>query len=525
MWMNVPPEGAAVTPARGRLRYRPALILGCGVLLAWLGSTPAYADDRIPVAPAPETAPFSPDPTNVLERLEQLERRDLYQQQQLETLASENERLTSTLEQLRSRGAESDTRKTSASGELPDVAEDPFRKALLWSSEDGAWTLHFHNETQLDVRAYGHDHTEPVNQFGIYLPRMRMIFNGKLSEPIEYQVSINKGLGNLDLLDAYLNFQLLDERVQFRIGRYRVPFTYGFFVLSNQFLSTHERSVFALNLGYNRNMGAMLHGKLDEGAIDYAVAGVAGPRNSYFDTNANKDVLTYLNFRPFYHDETRPALKHLNVGGSYSYGSQDQTPQPQAFHTSASASSSGGVREGVPSFLELFSQVVERGIRAQWEVHLAYFFKQWTVMGAYGEARNTYGFLAGPGSVPVQARGWHVQAAYLLTGEEQTERSFVEVLRPFRFKSARHGFGAWEVQARFDHFDMDENVFTDGLADPTLWTNSVNTIDTGINWYLNRYVRISFTWQHCLYQDPVVYRPGQSSDTNDLYWLRFQSNF
>ena len=41
-----------------------------------------------------------------------------------------------------------------------------------------------------------------MNQFGFYTSRMRLYFNGSLTDPIEYSVSLNKGLGDLNLLDA-----------------------------------------------------------------------------------------------------------------------------------------------------------------------------------------------------------------------------------------------------------------------------------------------------------------------------------
>ena len=382
-----------------------------------------------------------------------------------------------------------------------------FDQGFQWATEDGEFDLQFHHEAQLDIRAYGQSDSDPVNQFGFYIPRARMIFNGHLTKPIEYNVSINKGLGSLDLLDAYFNFNY-DERLQMRIGRYRVPFTYDWFALSNQFLSTPERSVFASNYGFNRNFAAMMHGELMDEEIEYAVAAANGPRNSYFDTNAAKDVLTYVNFRPFRNSNEFTWLKHLNLGGSFDYGWQDQSPLPVAFRTSANATESAGTVEGVPAFLQLDENVTEKGERLQWELHAALYYKQLSLLGALDRGLNTYGFSDHAGSVPVHARAWHVQFGYFITGEEVERRTFVEPLRPFDLRSGKRGPGAIELQARFDRFELGDNVFDGGLADHASWTNQVTTIDSGINWYLNKYVKIDFDWQHCLYGSPVTFRPG-----------------
>lgn len=398
-----------------------------------------------------------------------------------------------------------------------------FFEGFKWETQDGEYTLNFHNETQIETRTYTLN-TDPVNQFGYDVPRMRMIFNGRLTRPIEYNVSINKGLGSLDLLDAYLNFNY-DPRMQFRIGRYRVPFTYDWYALNNQFLPTPERSVFAINEGYNRNLGAMLHGELLDERVDYALAAVNGPRNSYVDTNADKDLLGYLNVRPFMQSECYDYLKHLNVGGSMTWGIQDQPAIPADFRTSANATESLGTVVEVPSFLELNNGVREQGIRRMWEFHWAYYYKQLSLLGAIDQGFNDYVVTSTNTTVRLPTRGWHIQFAYFLTGEEVERRTFVEPLRPFDLREGKRGPGAWEIQTRFDHFALGDQVFSGGLADPNLWTNQVNTIDSGVNWYLNKYMKIYFDWQHNIYNSPVQYRPGGLSTRNNLLWMRFQIYF
>ena len=131
----------------------------------------------------------------------------------------------------------------------------------------------------------------------------------------------------------------------------------------------------------------------------------------------------------------------------------------------------------------------------------------------------------GARSVVVPTSGYHAQFAYLLTGEQIERRYFISPLHPFDLRRGKFGLGAVEVQARFDHFEVGDQVFTGGLADPNLWTNRVNTIDAGVNWYLNKYTKIYFDWQHTMYGQPVPYRPGGFQSTSDLFWMRFQIYF
>ena len=52
----------------------------------------------------------------------------------------------------------------------------------------------------------------------------------------------------------------------------------------------------------------------------------------------------------------------------------------------------GETLEGVPSFLELHANVVERGLRSLWDLHAAWYWKQLSLLGALDGGYNTYGF-------------------------------------------------------------------------------------------------------------------------------------
>lgn len=406
----------------------------------------------------------------------------------------------------------------------PRTLQGVFQDGFRWQTQDGENSLQIHSEVQFDFRAYDQPHSDPVNQFGDYVPRARVILNGTLSKPIEYNFSFNKGLGTLDLLDAYFNFNY-DDRLQLRIGRFRMPFMYEWYEFSNQFLPAPERSVYAINYGYNRNIGVMLHGEILEEHVNYAVAMANGPRNSYFDSNASKDVIAYLNLRPYAHHEEDAFLRHLNFGGSFGWGYQDQTAFPLTFRTSTNAGENTGTSAAAPAFLMLNANVIENGLREQWELHTAWYYRHLSLIGGWEKGFNTYDTRPAAGRVSVPVEGFHIQAGYFLTGETVARRTFVEPLRPFDLRAGKRGPGAWELQSRIDRFLIDGEVFDAGLANPALWTNHVTTLDLGLNWYLNKYVKIYFDWQRSQYGSPVQYRPGGFHRSSDLYWFRCQYYF
>ncbi len=123
-------------------------------------------------------------------------------------------------------------------------------------------------------------------------------------------------------------------------------------------------------------------------------------------------------------------------------------------------------------------------------------------------------------SVKLPVGGFMVQASYLLTGETRERLSLVDPIHPFNPRSGQFGLGALELQARFSELSVGNQVFTAGLADPNLWSNRVDMVDVGLNWYLNKFVKVYFDWEHAMFGQAVYASPGVWQKTNDLFWLR-----
>ncbi len=274
-------------------------------------------------------------------------------------------------------------------------------------------------------------------------------------------------------------------------------------------------------------LGAKRWGTLLDKRLDYAVGVFNGPRNSFEDFNESKDVIGYLNARPFGEREEGALLRNLNVGGSFAYGSQDNPLQPRAFRTASNASNAGAADLFSPPFLVFDDAVVERGQRSFWSAHAAYFYEQLSVFADYngGIMRFANG-RTDPASTVVPASGLSAAFGYFLTGETSQRRTVVEPLKPFNLGRDRFGLGAWELVGRYSTLELDRSVFSSGLADADLWSNRAWTTNLGMNWYLNRYVKVYLDWQHAEFGDPVLHRrPDHRQLTSELFWLRVQLYF
>ena len=402
-----------------------------------------------------------------------------------------------------------------------------FAEGLEFTSEDEEFKLQFHNLTQVEFRGFDNkDHGVLNDQF--FIPRQRWYFTGDLTKYVGFYTVINRGYGTLDLLDAFISLRFSDQ-FRLRIGRMKTPYLYEYFSIAEGDLIAPERSVFASNLSLNRQMGAMALGELLNERLSYAVGLFNGDRRSFQDFNSAKDIIGYVNSRPFLKSERFKALNYFNIGASYDVGYQNNNPPQPVYFETANDQTPNNATSLSPTFLHLNNNVIELGERDQWATHVAWFYKSFFLMAEYGGVRQGYGFANNKSLTPVDFNGVEVTASYFLTGEQLTRR--VNVVKPRRdfnfefFKGKPFSPGAVEVFARYSDMQIGRNIFTGGFADPNLWTNHVWATDIGLNWYLNFYTRVFLDWQHDQFGNAVSISPYRFSTTSDIYWARLQIFF
>jgi phosphate-selective porin OprO/OprP len=404
----------------------------------------------------------------------------------------------------------------------PVPLQTNFGNGFQLQTDDEEFRLQVHVLSQVEARVWGNGRQVPPNS-GFFFPRQRFFFNGRITRPIEYVFSINRGLNSLDLLDAFLNYHP-DDRFQVRFGRYMTPLTYDQFAIRPMWLPTPERSLFTTNLGLNRQIGLMAWGFLFDHRLDYAAGVFNGSRNSFQSLSHGKDFISYLNARPFQESESLWYLKYLNVGTSVAFGRQDQSPVPAALRVGAVSPDAAIPGVATVPFLVFNQDVIERGDRLLGSVHAAYFFRGLSLMGEWQYGYGSYATAARPSPVAVPFSGFYVTAAYFLTGEHVDARIMVQPRRPLipTGRGQVRGPGALEAVARVSELRVGESVFTGGFADPNLWSKSAVTTEVGVNWYWNEHFKIYTFWLHGDFGEPVVFRPGGFQRSTDMFWLRCQ---
>jgi phosphate-selective porin OprO and OprP len=84
-----------------------------------------------------------------------------------------------------------------------------------------------------------------------------------------------------------------------------------------------------------------------------------------------------------------------------------------------------------------------------------------------------------------------VAGSYILTGEK---KGFSGPTPRRPFDPLNHGWGALEVAVRAGDFRAEPGLFNYGFADPTKSPREAHEWVGGLNWYLNRLVRLSIDY-------------------------------
>ncbi len=415
-----------------------------------------------------------------------------------------------------------------------------FGDGVSWTSEDKYFKLVFHNLTQLDMRQ-PFPTGDPLHG-GFVIPRQRWYFNGSVGDYADFVTSINRGYGSLDVLDAYVDYHVNREWLNFRVGRFKMPSQYEYIEMAEGDLIGPERSLYVANLAANRQLGAMAWGYLFDERIKYYLAVSDGPRRSFEDYNSSRDFFAYLDYRPFI-TEKDSFLRNLHLVSTVNGGTERNPVTPYAFQTMNQMTDSADASFFSPTFMEFKNGVFENGPQMHYGFEPVYYYKSFGFLGSlqggyqdysvgnlssppvYSSAGgNRFIGVNSPFRTHVPEYGWSVAAWYFLTGEEITRRRFlVEPRRPFGYYNGTLNPGAFELFGRFANMQLGSQVFTGGLVDPTMWTNRASTTDIGVNWYLNHFIKFTIDWQHAFLGGPVVLNPAGNQHTSHYDMLLFRA--
>ncbi|GIW72504.1 MAG: porin O [Planctomycetota bacterium] len=364
---------------------------------------------------------------------------------------------------------------------------DPERRPLHMVALDG--------RLQIDYRWFA-DEASPHDDTFV-LRRIRLGVKGFFFRHLAYRLSADFARdGDTQLKDAYVAFTYL-KAAQLMVGQFKTPMMLEQ-LASSKYLNFIELPMMQTVAQIDRDLGIQIHGELEY--AHYQLAVMNGERGNRADSNDDKDLIARLVLTPFKPGKT-PILEGLAIGGSISYGKRDdflpvfRTISGTTFLDLGQASSdfqAGGLLRAGGEFL-----LVAGPLRLQAEyLHL-----------------RVADFVTGAGREgDLDVRGGYVDVLFMLTGEDYPYDR--RVVPDSDFDPLAGGWGAWQVGFRWDVVDVEGRLASDRIRG----TDRVDAFTFGLNWYLNRFVKVQANYTRIVYEDDTGVARIQSNE--DVVFFR-----
>jgi len=401
------------------------------------------------------------------------------QQRQIEELSRKVDALAGQIEAA-AQGADAAVEQAPAAVEtVQDVAEAAPDVEVEWApgptfaSKDGSWSMHLRGRLFVDGGALGDEDDLYRNDNAVELRAARLGVEGSFLQGWDYRLEADFADSDVDVKDAYIQYDgEAIEPAWIRVGQFKTPNSLEE-LTSARFTTFMERAAITDAFALDRQIG--LGGGLsgESWGVD---AGLFGQNAA----DANDDEGYALAGRGHYAFSLDPAER--GEGGS------------QAIHVGASAryrnfdndtfNSEVRYRQR-PFFHFTGTRSVDTGTIADSEGDVWAGAEFAWVDGPFSlqsEVANTFLQRKNGQDDANNLWGGYLSASYFLTGEHRSydpeDGAFgrVAVIEPLH----EGGLGAWEVAARADYIDLNDEGVKGG--------EQISYI-AGLNWYANDYVR------------------------------------
>lgn len=357
-------------------------------------------------------------------------------------------------------------------------------EGVAMKSADGNFQMRMGGLLQTDARFFLHDNAAFRDTF--LIRRARPILEATVFQEFGFRLTPEFAGSSMVLLDASAEWKRWPW-LTFRAGKFKPPL--GLELLQNDPDREFTEAAFTTALMPNRDIGFQLGGSIPGGALGYALGVFNGAPDgsSTFETDLgdHKDAVARVFAQPF-RETNLPALRKLGVGVAGSIGKQETT--------AATANLPGNKTPGQQTFFSYRPTGFSNGERHRLVPQADYFYGPFGLLGEYVIEEQTV-FL-GPVSDRLRHEAWQITGSWVLTGEEASY-SGVNPKHPFHLPTGN--WGAWEMVARYHEFDADPAAFPK-FADPASAARAAAAWGVGLNWYLNRNVRMNLHYEQTRFE-------------------------
>jgi phosphate-selective porin OprO/OprP len=353
-----------------------------------------------------------------------------------------------------------------------------FHQDGLWfSTADKPTHLQIHGYAQADDRMFSSNpHGEELDTF--FFRRIRPLFEGTLFNAVDFRFMPDFGQNNPQIQEAFLELKSL-SLAKLRVGKFKEPI--GLEVLkSDRQLIFAERSM-ASDLLPLRYMGAQIGGSLLSNSITYAAGYFNGSNdgsNGNFQWVQDNEAAARLFLQPFATAGVG-AMRQFGIGMAGSTGNQHGTI-------------AGLKTVGQSTFFKYASTAVANGQHDRISPQAYYYAGPLGILSEY--VVSSQDVLNKKISGTVKNEAWQVTGSVMLTGEKNgyngiSPRNTFEPTRGFRH------MGAVELAVRHSQVQIDKGAFP-LFASAKTSAQQAAEYGIGVNWYLNRFVKLTTDYEH-----------------------------
>lgn len=416
----------------------------------------------------------------------------------------------------------------SAASSAPRVTANATRFQI--ASADGANFVRLRGTLHADYRGFDGD-SVPETADTFLLRRVRPTIEGTFGGIYDFRFTPDFGGGRTSIIDAYIAARF-NRAAVVTVGKFKPPV--GLERLqSGADLRFIERGL-PTGLVPNRDLGIQLSGDLGGGKVSYAIGyfnGVTDGGSSESGTPADAetdtagDVAGRLFFQPFLTSDNF-ALRGLGFGIGATYIDTDgeaatpllggyRSPGQQSIFSYRGNSAVGGA----PS-----NATFADGQRLRLAPQFYYSVGQFGLLGEYTQVKQDVSRNVGEGTLSdtLTHSAWQAQFSWFLTGEEEAFRGFTP---GSTFRPGKDGTGAFELVARYQQLDIDNDAFAGGansFANPATAVSKATSYGVGLNWYPWNTVKLSVNYELSTFEGGAAI--GDRLDEKALF-SRFAVNF
>ncbi|HEV7380799.1 MAG TPA: porin [Dyadobacter sp.] len=387
------------------------------------------------------------------------------------------------------------------------------KKGLKVKSPDGDFEVKIGGRLHADYTSHsGYGDlpagNRPIN--GTQIRRGRIALSGSFYKDFDYMIETDFANDATSVKDLFLVYHGFAAPMELTVGHQKHAMSMEVQESSNDIMFTERSLVSALTVPFfDRAIGANLKGFGENWNVQSGVYGDSMGTNA---TNASNNEGNGFGIRGTW-APVNEKDKVLHVGLNYGYRNTSDT--------GTANSNAARFRYRTTNMSEL--EIVDTGALTDIDrvktgiFELAGMYGPLSFQSEFAKSKVTRDL-----NPDVDLSAWYAQAGWTLTGESRTykgsdgEFKRLSPKNPFDLKNGK--WGAWELAARYDQIDLDDENLTGGEA---------KRLSVSLNWYLNEDVRVLAGYSRAFNLDGGALRNanGSYADDIDVYTVRTQWAF